>query len=86
MEEEVKMANWIEKKLPEKVRKKLATLIVTALALFLSLQYNETMVAIFDKIYPLDSGTIFARLVYIAVLTILVVAAIIFIEKSLDGK
>lgn len=80
------MTNWIEKNLPANVREKLATLIVTALALFLSLQYNEAMVAIFNKIYPLNGETIIARIIYIAVLTLIVVGAIIFVEKSLDGK
>jgi hypothetical protein len=78
--------NWLEKNLPDKIREKLASLIVTALGLFLALQYNEAIKKIFAIIYPLDGETIFARILYVLVLTFIIVVAIYFVEKALDGK
>ena len=78
--------NLIEKNLPKKMRDKMSTLIVTALGLFLALQYNDTISKIFEKIYPLDSQTILGQVIYILLLTVIIVYGIIMVEKALDGK
>lgn len=79
------MANWLEKRLPKKIREKMSTLIVTALGLFLALQYNETIQAIINQIFPTGEG-ILARIIYVIIITVIIVYGIVFIEKALDGK
>ena len=78
--------NWIEKQLPKAIRNKMSTLIVTALGLFLALQYNETIKDIFDTYFPLDGNTLIGRIIYILILTVIIVYTTVFVEKALDGK
>lgn len=80
------MANWIEKHMPKKLREKMTTLIVTALGLFLALQYNETIKAILETYFPLNSNNLVGRIIYVFVLTCVIVYASYLVEKSLDGK
>lgn len=80
------MPNFLEKHLPRPIRERMVTLTVTALGLFLALQYNETIKAIFETYFPLDSNTLIGRLIYILVLTIVIVYSTVLIEKALDGK
>lgn len=72
--------------MPKNLREKSTMLIVTALAFFLSLEYSETMTRVFDTIYPLNTDGLFARITYTLILTVLVVYAIILVERGLDGK
>ena len=78
--------NFIEKNLPKSIRENMRTLIATALGLFLALQYNEAIKAIFETLLPLDSSSIWARIVYVIILTFVIVGAIYLVEKGLDGK
>lgn len=80
------MANWLEKQLPKPIRDNTRTLLATALGLFLALQYNEFIKNIFETFFPLDTNNLIGRFVYITVLTIVIVYAIVFVEKALDGK
>jgi hypothetical protein len=80
------MANLIEKRLPKAIRDKMTTMIITALGLFLALQYNETIKEIFETFFPLNSDTLSGRLMYIVILTILIVFFTVLVEQGLDGK
>jgi uncharacterized membrane protein required for colicin V production len=78
--------NWLEKKLPKKVRDRFRTSIVTALGFFLALQYNETIVAVLAKLFPIEENGIWARIIYVLAITIVIVYVTVWIEKALDGK
>jgi len=78
--------NFIEKHLPKPIRENMRTLLATALGLFLALQYNEFIKKIFETYFPLDTGNIVGRTIYIIVLTFVIVYAIVLLEKALDGK
>ena len=80
------MPNMLEKNLPKTLRDRVSALISTALALFLALQYNETIKEIFEIFFPLDSGTFVGRILYIIILTIIIVYATVGVEKLLDGR
>jgi TRAP-type C4-dicarboxylate transport system permease small subunit len=67
------------------VRKVMAASIVTALGLFLALQYNETINEIFTKVLP-ETASIWIKIIYIVILTFLIVFLIIGVQKMLDGK
>lgn len=64
-------------------KKTMATLLVTALGLFLALQYNETIKSIFESIFPLQGTGIGARVIYTVIITVVVVLAITWIQKLL---
>ena len=78
--------NWLEKKLPKKVRDRFRVSIVTALGFFLALQYNETIIAIIEKFFPIDQNGVLARVIFVIIMTIVVVYVTILVEKGLDGK
>ena len=78
--------NWFEKHISSGVRLKMSTMIITALGLFLALQYNETIKAIFEAIFPLQGTGLVVKIIYIFVLTIVVVVLSALIERGLDGK
>lgn len=80
------MANWLERNVPRQYQKKVSTAIITALGLFLALQYNETIKEIFDKIYPVSGEGLGVRILYVLVLTVVIVLLIVQVEKALDGK
>lgn len=80
------MPNIIEKNLPRPIREKMATMVVTALGLFLALQYNETIKSIFETYFPLNGDTLLGRIIYILILTVIIVYTTVLVEKGLDGK
>lgn len=80
------MANWLEKRLPRRIRNKMSNLIVTAFGLFLALQYNETIKDIFQTFFPLNADNLFGRIIYIILLTFIIVYASTVVERALDGK
>jgi uncharacterized membrane protein YidH (DUF202 family) len=77
--------NWLEKNLNKDVRDTMAVSIITALGLFLALQYNQTINEIFTRFLPADA-TIWIKIGYIIILTFVIVFAIIGVKKLLDGK
>ena len=79
------MPNFIERKLAKPVRERMAALIMTALGLFLALQYNEIINQIITTFIPAGEGLI-GKVIYILILTFLIVYATISVEKLLDGK
>lgn len=77
--------NPIEKMLPSAVREKMATLIVTALGLFLALQYNEVITEFINSVFPAGDGMT-NKIIYIVALTVGIIVASVIVEKGLDGK
>lgn len=78
--------NYFEKHIPRPIRERMVTLVVTALGLFLALQYNATITDIFEKYFPLTTDNLPGRILYILALTVIIVYASVFVEKALDGK
>ena len=81
-----KHLNWFEKHVASAVRKKVTSLVITALGLFLALQYNETIKVIFEAVFPLQGSGILVRIIYVLVLTVVIVFLSVAIEKAMDGK
>jgi hypothetical protein len=77
--------NWLEKKLPKVIRNRMSALIVTALGLFLALQYNEVVREIINSFIPVGEG-LTGKVIYILILTIVIIYATVAVEKALDGK
>jgi hypothetical protein len=65
---------------PDAVREQMGALIVTALGLFLALQYNEVIAEIFETIFPGGENLIW-RVVYIIVLTFVIVFAVVGVRR-----
>jgi hypothetical protein len=66
---------------PAAVRDRMSMLIVTALALFLALQYNSVISEIFETYFPVGEGLIW-KVGYIILLTFVIVYLIVLIERA----
>jgi len=67
-------------RVPNPVREKMGLLIVTALGLFLALQYNLVIGEIFETYLP-SGEALWAKVLYVIVLTFIIVILVIFIER-----
>lgn len=70
---------------PDAVREKMGLLIVTALALFLALQYNLVIGEMFETYLPSGESLIW-KVVYIIVLTFVIVFLVVWIERVFGKK
>lgn len=77
--------NVIEKNLAKPIRENMRTLIAGALGLFLALRYNDFIGKMIVRYIPETSSALVETLILFA-LTVIIVFAIILVEKGLDGK
>lgn len=77
--------NPIERMLPDAIRERMLTLIVTALGVFLALQYNTAITAIITEWFPAGAGAL-NQIIYVVIITVVIVFASVMVEKALDGK
>jgi len=71
--------------IPEEVREKTGLMVVTALGLFLALQYSVVVSDIFEAYLPMGDSLII-QLVYLLLITIIVVYAVIFVERRFGSS
>lgn len=77
--------NWLEKKLPSRVRIRISTLVAAALGLFLGLRYNDYITKLISRIVP-EGGNLLIEGAILIGITFLIVYLSVIIEKALDGK
>lgn len=69
------------------VRDRVATYIIGGLGLVIGLSWNEAIKASIDYFYPLaDANSIFAKFLYAAVLTTIVVLVTIYVVRPPEKK
>ena len=69
------------KKHISKFRKHITTLVVSALGLFLALQYNTIIASWINTFFPKGGGML-GQVIYLLILTIVVVLIMTWIEKG----
>ena len=71
-------------KFMERVKERMNLLIITALGLFLALQYNVVVSELLAPIFPADA--IFWKIIYLVFLTILIVIIIVIVERAFGRR
>lgn len=73
--------------LRREVRKRTVTYITAALGLVVGLAWNEAIKAVIEYLFPLSQNTMAAKLIYAAVMTIVLVLVTVYIFKEQkEGK
>lgn len=68
------------------VKERMKLLIITALGLFLAIQYSEIVSELFDTYFP-AGGSFIGQIMILVILTFIVVYLIIFVERVFgNGK
>lgn len=68
--------------LHREVRRKTVTYITAALALVVGLAWNEAIKAVIEYLFPLDQNTMAVKLIYAAILTVVLVFITAYILKE----
>lgn len=78
----VKKIKEESKELRQEVRKRTTVYIAAALGLVVGLAWNEAIKAVIEYLFPLGQNTMTAKLVYAAVLTIVLVIVTTYLIKE----
>ncbi len=70
----------------QEIREKTVGYIVTALGLVAGLAWNEAIKAIIEYVFPLSQESIWAKLIYAALITLMVVISTLYLVRFLGKK
>ncbi len=68
------------------VREKVLTYITAGLGFVVGLAWNDAIKSLIEYLFPLKENTILAKVIYAAILTIIVTAVIIYLERLLNRR
>ena len=75
-----------QEKLGKEIKDKTMGYILAALGFVVGLAWNDAIKAVIEYFFPLDKNSIFAKLMYAFLVTIIIVIATVYFMKSNNDK
>jgi hypothetical protein len=73
-----------QEKLGKEIKEKTSGYILAALGFVVGLAWNDAIKSVIEYLFPLDKNSIFAKLIYAFIVTIIVVLATAYFVKSTE--